>query len=118
MIVYEKFTAVKMTRETRFIELGSSWEHQVFPIRDPAVLDEIWREWAAHEAVKRYLLVFCPRARAYESSHLNGLQFGLFGILSRPSASYLLLATAVVLARGICFVSTMRRTTVGGKDIA
>ena len=109
MIIYEKLTVSKITRQSRLIEHGNTltWDRQVFPIRDPAVLEDTWREWAIHETVKRYLLVFCLRARAYESSRVSDLQYGLLGILSRSSTSYLLFATAVAHARGLCSVSTM-----------
>jgi hypothetical protein len=73
MIFHEKLTVSKITRQSRLIEQVStpSWERQVFPIRDPAVLEDTWREWAIHETVKRYLFVFFLRARAYEFSHVR-----------------------------------------------
>jgi len=54
----------QMVRRTRLIEKSTAWEHQVLPIRDPAALDAMWREWAVHESIKRYLLVFSLKARA------------------------------------------------------
>jgi hypothetical protein len=53
---------VQITRQSRLIEQVStpSWERQVFPIRDPAVLEDTWREWAIHETVKRLVcLAYC-----------------------------------------------------------
>lgn len=60
----------QMVRRTRLIEKGTTWENQVLqvlPIRDPAALDAMWHEWAIHECIKRYLLVFSVKARAYQS---------------------------------------------------
>jgi hypothetical protein len=57
----------QMVRQTRLIEQSIAWEHQVLPIRDPAALDAVWHEWAVHEAIKRYLLVFSLKAGAYQS---------------------------------------------------
>ncbi len=63
MVLHGKFTVSQMVRQTRLIEQSKTWEHQVIPIRDPAALDTIWHEWAIHETIKRYLLVFSLKAR-------------------------------------------------------
>ena len=105
----------RQTRLTRTNELDLKWENQVFPIRDPTVLEATWRDWAVYETVKRYLLVFYC---AYGYSHMGGLQSCLVGTLSRSSPSYIFLATADVVASGIWCVSTMRRRTMGRKDTA
>ena len=43
----------KMIRQNRLIERNAAWEHQPFPATDPTALDEMWRGWAMHEALKR-----------------------------------------------------------------
>ena len=48
-----KLIVVKMIRQNRLIQTNAAWEHQPFPATDPAVLDEMWRSWAMHEALKR-----------------------------------------------------------------
>ena len=48
----------QMVRRTRLIEQSTAWEHHVLPMQDPAALDAVWQEWAIHESIKRYLLVF------------------------------------------------------------
>lgn len=51
---------VQMVRRTRLIEQSTRWEHQVLPIRDPAALDTMWRDWAEHETIKRLVcLAYC-----------------------------------------------------------
>jgi hypothetical protein len=60
----------QMVRQNCLIEKSAMWEHQVLqvlPIQDPAALDVMWHEWAIHENIKRYLLVFSLKARAYQS---------------------------------------------------
>lgn len=61
MIVYEKLTVSQITgksRLTRTDELDLRWEGRVFPITNPDDLQVTWRDWAVHETLKRYLLVF------------------------------------------------------------
>lgn len=61
MIVYEKLTVSQITgqsRLTRTNELDLRWEGRVFPITNTADLKVTWRDWAIHETLKRYLLVF------------------------------------------------------------
>jgi hypothetical protein len=48
----------QMFRQVRLVEQSTTWEHQVLPVQDPTTLDAIWHEWAVHESIKRYLLVF------------------------------------------------------------
>lgn len=48
----------QMVRRTRLIEQSTAWMHRVLPVQDPVALDAVWREWAVHESIKRYLLVF------------------------------------------------------------
>jgi hypothetical protein len=55
----------QMSRRTRLIEQSTAWEHHVLPIGDPDAMDAVWHEWAVHESIKRYLLVFSLKARAY-----------------------------------------------------
>jgi hypothetical protein len=57
----------QMVRRTRLIEQSTTMEHRVLPIHDPAALDAMWHEWAVHESIKRYLLVFSLKVRAYQS---------------------------------------------------
>jgi hypothetical protein len=47
-----------MVRRTGLIGQSTAWGHQVLPMQDPAALDAVWQEWAVHESIKRYLLVF------------------------------------------------------------
>jgi hypothetical protein len=48
-----KFIIVQMIRQSRLIQNNAAWEHQQFPVTDPAVLDAMWRDWARHECLKR-----------------------------------------------------------------
>ncbi len=96
-----------MVRQNRLIERNALWEPQAFPTTDPGVLEETWRNWAIHEAIKRYLIVFCLKVGASRFSCVGRLQCGLLDIYSRSSTSYILLLIAVVLARGIFDVPTM-----------
>jgi hypothetical protein len=55
-VYYESSPWVKMIRQNRLIERNASWRHQPFPTADSAALEATWRDWAMHEALKRYLL--------------------------------------------------------------
>lgn len=56
-----------MIRQHHLFENIATWEHKVFPTRDPAALDATWRDWAGHETLKRYLLIFGLGSGAYGS---------------------------------------------------
>jgi hypothetical protein len=43
-----------MIRQNRLIERNASWRHQPFTTADTVALEATWRDWAMHEALKRY----------------------------------------------------------------
>lgn len=65
----QKAHVSQMVRRTRLIEQSTAWEHHVLPIGDPDALDAVWHEWAIHESIKRYLLVFFLKARTSVLTH-------------------------------------------------
>ena len=70
MVLYEKLIFSKMVRQNHLIERTATWEPQAFPTNDPDVLEATWRDWALHEALKRYLIVSCLKASAPGSSYV------------------------------------------------
>ncbi|KAH9963778.1 fungal-specific transcription factor domain-containing protein [Russula dissimulans] len=51
---------VLMIRQHRLVERIATWEHKVFPTRDPVALEGTWRDWAMHECLKRVVfLAYC-----------------------------------------------------------
>src|SRR6266852_2405827 len=65
----------QMIRRTCLIEQSTAWEHHGLPIQDPAALDAMWHEWAVHECIKRYLLVFS------ESSGVSTLTHAIYSLV-------------------------------------
>ena len=70
VVLYEKLTFSKMVRQNRLIERTATWEPRAFPTNGPGDLDATWRDWAMHEALKRYLIVSCLKASAHNDPHM------------------------------------------------
>ncbi|KAI0055744.1 hypothetical protein BV25DRAFT_1815158 [Artomyces pyxidatus] len=56
---------VLMIRQNRIIERSTTWIPKTFPTMDSVVLEETWRDWAVHEAIKRAVCL----AYVHDQSH-------------------------------------------------